>query len=197
MEVASRWGASRRTVHRQLAHYEAEGLQRMPDRSHGRSGLPTRCPPNRSQGARDHQALADAPPVSRFHAAARTLDDSAPRPDPTGEHWVARRVSTVGVDCVGYQQDCIRQSYASSACDVLVTDGTLDYWVGNELVKTEARQTKGEIRKNHADWTAPTRARSAWGVKHFNRTRFATEQPKVLRAASSAAESGQLCYLSQ
>jgi len=36
----------------------------------------------------------------------------------------------------------------------------LQYWVGNELVKTVARQTKGEIRKKHADGTAPTRARS-------------------------------------
>jgi len=29
---------------------------------------------------RPHQALGDAPPVSRFHAAARTVDDSATRP---------------------------------------------------------------------------------------------------------------------
>jgi transposase InsO family protein len=109
---------------------------------------------------RPHQALADAPPVSRFHAAARAVDESAMRPDRTGEHWVTRKVSTVGVVCVGYQQVCIGQSYAGSACDVLVTDGTLQYWVGNELVKTVARQTKGEIRKKHADGTAPTRARS-------------------------------------
>ena len=47
-----------------------------------------------------------------------------------------------------------------SACDVQVTDGTLQYWVGNELVKTVAPQTKGEIRKKYADGTAPTRARS-------------------------------------
>jgi transposase InsO family protein len=106
---------------------------------------------------RPHQALGDAPPVSRFHAAARTVNESAMRPDRTGEHWVTRKVSTVGVVCVGYQQVCIGQSYAGSACDVLVTDGTLQYWVGNELVKTVARQTKGEIRKKHADGTAPTR----------------------------------------
>ena len=108
---------------------------------------------------RPHQALGDAPPMSRFHAAARTVDESAIRPDRTGEHWVTRKVSTVGVVCVGYQQVSIGQSYAGSACDVLVTDGTLQYWVGNELVKTVARQTKGEIRKKHADGTAPTRAR--------------------------------------
>jgi len=108
---------------------------------------------------RPHQALGDAAPLSRFHAAARTVDEPAPQPDRTGEHWVTRKVSTVGVVCVGYQQVCIGQSYAGSACNVLVTDGTLQYWVGNELVKTVARQTKGEIRKKHADGTAPTRAR--------------------------------------
>jgi len=110
---------------------------------------------------RPHYALKDASPVSRFHAAARTPEEPAPRPDRTGEHWVTRKVSTVGVVCVGYQQVCIGQSYAGSACDVLVTDGTLQYWVGNELVKTVARQTKGEIRKKHADGTAPSRTRSA------------------------------------
>ena len=115
---------------------------------------------------RPHQAVGDAAPITRFHAAARTVEEPAPRPDRTrpdrgGEHWVTRKVSTVGVVCVGYQQVCIGQSYAGSACDVLVTDGTLQYWVGNELVKTVARQTKGEIRKKHADGTAPSRVGSA------------------------------------
>jgi hypothetical protein len=108
---------------------------------------------------RPHQALGDAPPLSRFHAAARTVAEPAPRPDRTGEHWVTRKVSAVGVVRVGYQQVCIGQSYAGSACDVRVTDGTLQYWVGNEPAKTVARQTKGEIRKKHADGTAPTRGR--------------------------------------
>ena len=107
---------------------------------------------------RPHQALGDKPPMTRFHAAARPVEEPEPQPPPdrTGEHWVTRKVSTVGVVCVGYQQVCIGQSYAGSACDVLVTEGTLQYWVGSELVKTVARQTKGEIRKKHADGTAPT-----------------------------------------
>lgn len=108
---------------------------------------------------RPHQAVGDKPPTTRFHAAARRPSEPEPRPDRTGEHWVTRKVSTVGVVCVGYQQVCIGQSYAGSACDVLVTDGTLQYWVGNELVKTVARETRGEIRKKHADGTAPTRGR--------------------------------------
>ncbi len=40
MEAASQWGVSRRTVHRWLARYEAEGLEGLPDRSH----RPERCP---------------------------------------------------------------------------------------------------------------------------------------------------------
>src|SRR5439155_25348927 len=39
MAVASQWGVSRRTVHRWLARYEAEGLEGLPDRSH----RPERC----------------------------------------------------------------------------------------------------------------------------------------------------------
>ncbi len=40
MDVASQWGVSRRTVHRWLARYEAEGLEGLSDRSH----RPERCP---------------------------------------------------------------------------------------------------------------------------------------------------------
>jgi len=106
---------------------------------------------------RPHQACGDKAPVSRFHAATRTPREPEPPPDRSGERWITRKVTTNGVVCVGYQQVCIGQSYAGSACDVLVTEGTLQYWVGNELVKTVARETKGEIRKKHADGTAPPR----------------------------------------
>jgi transposase InsO family protein len=106
---------------------------------------------------RPHQAVGDQAPQSRFHAAARTLTLPDPRPDRSGEHWISRKVSTVGVVCVGYQHVSIGRNYAGSACDVLVTDGTLQFWVGNELLKTVARETQGEIRKKHADGTAPTR----------------------------------------
>src|SRR5579864_4401628 len=106
---------------------------------------------------RPHQALGDQAPQSRFHAAARPLTLPDPRPDRSGEHWISRKVSTVGVVCVGYQHVSIGRNYAGSARDVLVTDGTLQFWVGNELLKTVARETQGEIRKKHADGTAPTR----------------------------------------
>ena len=45
------------------------------------------------------------------------------------------------------------KNYGGSQCDVLVTDGLLQFWVGNELLKTVARNGKGEIRKKHAQRT--------------------------------------------
>jgi hypothetical protein len=49
----------------------------------------------------------------------------------------------------------VGKHFGGSPCDVLVTDGLLQFWVGNELLKTVARTSKGEIRKKHAQGTAP------------------------------------------
>ena len=38
-----------------------------------------------------------------------------------------------------------------------VIGGLLQFWVGNELVKTVVRTSKGNVRKLHADGTAPRR----------------------------------------
>jgi transposase InsO family protein len=98
---------------------------------------------------RTHQALGDATPASRFQPAARTL-----LPERNGEQWVSRSVSRNGVVCVGWQQVSVGKNYSGSACDVLVSDKLLQFWVGNELLKTVARTTTGEIRKKHAGGTA-------------------------------------------
>jgi transposase InsO family protein len=107
---------------------------------------------------RPHQSLADATPVSRFHAG----DDQpqhrlTPRPERNGEQWVSRRVASNGLVSVGYQQVSVGKHFGGSACDVLVTDGLLQFWVGNELLKTVVRTSKGNVRKLHADGTAPRR----------------------------------------
>jgi hypothetical protein len=47
----------------------------------------------------------------------------------------------------------VRKNYGGSTCDVLVTDGLFQFWLGNELLKTVARTSKGEIRKKHAEGT--------------------------------------------
>lgn len=99
---------------------------------------------------RTHQSLGDVTPASRFQVAAAR----PPAPERTGDQWVARSVSRSGVVCVGYQQVSVGKNYSGSACNVLVTDKVLQFWVGNELLKTVARTTTGEIRKKRAGGTA-------------------------------------------
>ncbi len=52
--------------------------------------------------------------------------------------------------CVSWQQVSVGKHHAGDRCDVLVTDALLQFWVGNELLKTVARTSTGEIRKKHA-----------------------------------------------
>src|SRR6202171_499844 len=105
---------------------------------------------------RPHQSLADATPESRFHAGdAQPQHRLTLRPERNGEQWVSRRVASNGLVSVGYQQVSVGKHFSGSACDVLVTDGLLQFWVGNELLKTVVRTSKGQVRKLHADSTAP------------------------------------------
>ncbi len=105
-----------------------------------------------------HQALGDSTPVSRFQARGDQPRDPLPtRPERNGEQWVCRKVASNGVVSVGYQQVSVGRNYAGSSCDVLVTEGLLQFWVGSELLKTVARTSTGEVRKLHANGTAPRR----------------------------------------
>ena len=107
---------------------------------------------------RPHQALGDVTPESRFSATSRLpADPRTPRPERNGEQWVCRKVASNGIVSVGYQQVSVGRNYAGSSCDVLVTEGLLQFWVGSELLKTVARTTAGEVRKLHANGTAPRR----------------------------------------
>src|SRR5450756_1238269 len=107
---------------------------------------------------RPHQSLGDATPESRFRAGDGRLNrELTPRPERNGEQWVCRKVASNGIVSVGYQQVSVGKNYSGSACDVLVTDGLLQFWVGSELLKTVARTSKGKVRKLHADGTAPRR----------------------------------------
>ena len=105
---------------------------------------------------RPHQALGDVAPAIRFTASERpSADPRSPRPERSGEQWVCRRVASNGVVSVDYQQVSVGRNYAGSSCDVLVTDGLLQFWVGSELLKTVARTGTGVVRKLHANGTAP------------------------------------------
>jgi transposase InsO family protein len=105
---------------------------------------------------RSHQALGDVTPLSRFQSGdGSNRRQMTSRPERDGEHWVSRKVASNGIVSVGYQHVSVGRNYSGSSCDVLVTEGVLQFWVGNELLKTVARATKGEIRKKHAEGTAP------------------------------------------
>jgi transposase InsO family protein len=107
---------------------------------------------------RPHQSLGDATPESRFRAADGKVNrELTPRPERNGEQWVCRKVASNGIVSVGYQQVSVGKNYSGSACDVLVTDGLLQFWVGSELLKTVARRNAGAVRKMHANGTAPRR----------------------------------------
>jgi transposase InsO family protein len=106
---------------------------------------------------RPHQSLGDVAPASRFQVREPSTRQPALPPERNGEHWVCRKVARNGVVSVGYQQVSVGKNFGGSACDVLVTDNVLQFWVGSELLRTVARRSRGEIRKKHADGTAPRR----------------------------------------
>src|SRR3954471_4604912 len=105
---------------------------------------------------REHSSIGDATPASRFDARAEPARTPPTRvPERSGEQWVSRRVARNGVVCVDHQQVSVGKHYSGTGCDVLVTGQLLQFWIGNELVKTVARNRSGEIRKKHAAGTAP------------------------------------------
>ena len=101
---------------------------------------------------REHSSIGDVAPATRFHAAETPARVPAQRrrPDRAADQWVSRHVARNGVVCVAYQQVSVGKHYAGSPCDVLVADQLLQFWIGNDLVKTVTRTSSGEIRKKHA-----------------------------------------------
>ena len=117
--------------------------------------------------ARPHQALSDATPAERFTsraaavgelgsgsaepaAPARAMVEPARTAERDGDGWVSRRVGPNGIVCVSWQQVSVGKHRAGSRCDVLVNDQLLQFWIGNELMKTVTRTSTGEVRKKHA-----------------------------------------------
>ncbi|CUR54393.1 conserved hypothetical protein [metagenome] len=103
---------------------------------------------------RPHQALDMATPAARFlqpHEApvlklraSRSIGrPSEDRPDGI---WVTRRASAVGVVCVNWQQVCLGVAAAGRPVDVWVTDHVLQFYDGDQLLRTEKRTTTGEVR---------------------------------------------------
>ncbi|MDT5164475.1 MAG: hypothetical protein QOC88_1369 [Mycobacterium sp.] len=102
---------------------------------------------------RPHQSLDMATPAQRFRPAAPVAPPSAitaPAADRTGDDWVSRRVCSNGIVCVSWQQVCVGRHHAGARCDVHVDGELLRFWIGDELVKTAARTSRGEVRNKRA-----------------------------------------------
>jgi transposase InsO family protein len=102
---------------------------------------------------RPHQSLKMVAPAQRFHAGAPSSPPSnsvAVTGHRSGDDWISRRVTTNGVVCVAWQQVCIGVHYAGARCDVHVDGDLLRFYVGDDLVKTAARRTTGEVRNKRA-----------------------------------------------
>ncbi|HEX6488996.1 MAG TPA: IS481 family transposase [Candidatus Dormibacteraeota bacterium] len=100
---------------------------------------------------RTHQALDDVTPANRFQPGSLP---QRPVPERNGAEWVSRIIASNGIVSVGYQQVSVGKNYSGERCDVLVTDGVLQFWLGNQLLKTVARTSSGEIRNKRAQRTA-------------------------------------------
>jgi hypothetical protein len=70
--------------------------------------------------------------------------------DRSGGDWVSRRVCSNGIVCVSWQQVCIGRHYGGARCDVHVDGELLRFFVGDELVKTAARTSRGPVRNKKA-----------------------------------------------
>jgi transposase InsO family protein len=114
---------------------------------------------------RPHQALDMATPAQRFwreHTAPLTelrAPSTTHRPDTArGDGiWVSRRASAVGVVMVSWQQVCLGVAAAGRNIDVWVTDQVLQFYDGDQLLRTEKRASEGSVRVKRS--TAPQRAR--------------------------------------
>jgi transposase InsO family protein len=103
--------------------------------------------------ARPHQSLDMATPAEKFGAGAvltPASGSSAIREDRTGDDWVSRKVTTNGVVSVSWQQVCLGAHHAGARCDVHVDGQLLRFFIGDDLVKTVARTSRGEVRNKRA-----------------------------------------------
>jgi transposase InsO family protein len=122
---------------------------------------------------RPHQGMGMdmATPAERFlreDLAPVTALRPSPRPQPpTGPDgtWVARRASAVGVVCVNWQQVCLGVAAAGHNIDVWVTEEVLQFYDGDQLLRTEKRNSNGEVRVKRAQVPGGRRSRVQTSVK--------------------------------
>ncbi|MCW2781598.1 MAG: transposase [Marmoricola sp.] len=107
---------------------------------------------------RPHQGIEMSTPAARFlrpeDAAVMTIRAPAgtgrPSQTRTDGTWVTRRASAVGVVCVNWQQVCLGVAARGRPVDVWVTEEVMQFYDGDQLLRTEKRTTPGEVRVKNA-----------------------------------------------
>ena len=117
---------------------------------------------------RPHQGIGMVTPHERFWrrdqpsaaaGAERPLDASAvaqtalemlPAARRDSDAWVARRVAANGVISVSWQQISVGKHHARTTVDVHVGPELLHVYLGDDLLKTVVRSSRGEVRKKRA-----------------------------------------------
>jgi len=95
--------------------------------------------------------LKMATAAQRFGAPASPPSNATiSRADRSGQGWVSRRVCANGIVCVSWQQVSIGRHYGGQRRDVHVDGDLLRFWIGDQLVKTAARKSTGEVRNKRA-----------------------------------------------
>jgi transposase InsO family protein len=106
---------------------------------------------------RPHQSLKMATPSQRFFDRK---EDSIPQlapdlrvitDDRSGDDWISRTVSVNGTTTVSNQTFSVGKHRCGAIIDVHVLEGLLEVWQGNELIKSVARNSTGEVRKKKAE----------------------------------------------
>jgi len=106
---------------------------------------------------RPHQGIGMATPTERF--STNREQRPAPELDPhlealtharSTEDWITRKVSVNGVITVAWQQLSVGKHRGGHRVDVHVLPEILEVWDQNELIRTIARTSKGDIRKRRA-----------------------------------------------
>ncbi len=104
---------------------------------------------------RPHQSLKMDTPAQRFTAGSPVPPSLAPAAmagpaDRGGQDWVSRTVTTNGVVCVSWQQVSVGRHWAGARCDVNVDGELLRFFIGDDLVKTAAKTSRGAVRNKRA-----------------------------------------------
>jgi hypothetical protein len=88
--------------------------------------------------------------VDRSHRPVSCPHQMPAGADRTGDDWVSRRVCSNGIVCVCWQQVSVGRHHVGARCDVHVDGVLLRFWIGDQLVKSAARTSRGEVRNKRA-----------------------------------------------